>query len=201
MGLGVSFAFGALLGVFLGVLIGRARAAARGQGARAPSEGHAPTATPVTPPRSLPPEIQHVVLDEGSANVLNALNNRLAAIGALADLLHGSPLDPERARALMMLHGEVRRAAEITQHFLELAQHTEMLMKLLDFSLRRLRDSQPPRELRIGVTEGGPALVISLWDSGAPLSVEAEQRLVTPFRFTQSAGGGEIEFALARALA
>src|SRR2546427_12484202 len=115
MGLWVSFAFGALLGVFLGVLIGRARAAARGQGARAPSEGHAPTATPLAPPRSLPPEIQHVVLDEGSANVLNALNNRLAAIGALADLLHGSPLDPERARALMMLHGEVQRAAEITQ--------------------------------------------------------------------------------------
>ncbi len=248
MGLWVSFAFGALLGVFLGVLIGRARAAARGQGARAPSEGHAPTATP---PRSLPPEIQHVVLDEGSANVLNALNNRLAAIGALADLLHGSPLDPERARALMMLHGEVRRAAEITQHFLELAQHpigaaepsdcaivlngvlaeregtlkelgvkltrtiphelpmvacpmaqlTEMLMKLLDFALRRLRDSQPPRELRIAVSESGPSLSISLWDSGTPLSVEAEQRLVTPFRFTQSAGGGEIEFALARALA
>src|SRR3989454_7675590 len=74
----------------------------------------------------LPPEIQHVVLDEGSANVLNALNNRLAAIGALADLLHGSPLDPERARALMMLHGEVRRAAEITQHFLELAQHPKI---------------------------------------------------------------------------
>src|SRR5213592_524919 len=251
MGLWVSFAFGALLGVFLGVLIGRARAAARGQGARAPSEGHAPTATPMTPPRSLPPEIQHVVLDEGSANVLNALNNRLAAIGALPDLLHGSPLDPERARALMMLHGEVRRAAEITQHFLELAQHpigaaepsdcaivlngvlaeregtlkelgvkltrtiphelpmvacpmaqlTEMLMKLLDFALRRLRDSQPPRELRIAVSESGPSLTISLWDSGTPLSVEAEQRLVTPFRFTQSAGGGEIEFALARALA
>src|SRR5712691_8895547 len=251
MGLWVSFAFGALLGVFLGVLIGRARAAARGQGARAPSEGYAPTATPVAPPRSLPPEIQHVVLDEGSANVLNALNNRLAAIGALADLLHGSPLDPERARALMMLHGEVRRAAEITQHFLELAQHpigaaepsdcsivlngvlaeregtlkelgvklvrsiphelpmvacpmaqlTEMLMKLLDFALRRLRDSQPPRELRIAVSETGPSLTISLWDSGTPLSVEAEQRLVTPFRFTQSAGGGEIEFALARALA
>src|SRR5438132_13478451 len=39
------------------------------------------------------------------------------------------------------------------------------------------------------------------WASGTPLSVEAEQRLVTPFRFTQSAGGGEIEFALARALA
>src|SRR3989442_14835800 len=111
MGLWVSFAFGALRGVFLGVRVGRARAAARGRGARAPSEGHAPTATPLAPPRSLPPEIQHVVLDEGSATVLTALNNRLAAIGALADLLHGSPLDPERARALMMLHGEVRRAA------------------------------------------------------------------------------------------
>src|SRR5438046_5470440 len=78
---------------------------------------------PIPPQRFAPPEVQHVVLDEGSANVLNALNNRLAAIGALADLLHGSPLDPERARALMMLHGEVRRAAEITQHFLELAEH------------------------------------------------------------------------------
>src|SRR5207244_9605731 len=82
-----------------------------------------------------------------------------------------------------------------------MAQLTEMLMKLLDFSLRRLRDSQPPRELRIGVTEAGPSLVISLWDSGAPLSVEAEQRLVTPFRFTQSAGGGESQLAPARALA
>src|SRR5437868_13926029 len=82
-----------------------------------------------------------------------------------------------------------------------MAQLTEMLMKLLDFALRRLRDSQPPRELRIAVSESGPSLTISLWDSGTPLSVEAEQRLVTPFRFTQSAGGGEIEFALARALA
>src|SRR3989475_2533154 len=82
-----------------------------------------------------------------------------------------------------------------------MAQLTEMLMKVLDFSLRRLRDSQPPRELRIAVSEGGPSLIIALSDSGNPLSVEAEQRLVTPFRFTQSAGGGEIEFALARALA
>src|SRR3989442_112994 len=82
-----------------------------------------------------------------------------------------------------------------------MAQLTEMLMKLLDFSLRRLRDSQPPRELRIAVSESGPSLIIALSDSGNPLSVEAEQRLVTPFRFTQSAGGGEIEFALARALA
>ncbi len=244
MELWVSFGFGALIGAFIGALIGRQRAAARGAGTP-------PMNAPPPAPRFSPPEVQHVVLDEGSANVLNALNNRLAAIGALADLLHGSPLDPERARALMMLHGEVRRAAEITQHFLELAQHpigaaepsdcsivlngvlaeregtlkelgvklvrsiprelpmvacpmaqlTEMLMKLLDFALRRLRDSQPPRELRIAVSETGPSLSISLWDSGTPLSVEAEQRLVTPFRFTQSAGGGEIEFALARALA
>src|SRR2546428_431938 len=246
MELWVSFAFGALIGVFLGVLIGRARAAARGRRVPAASEGPAPSAMPTTPPRSLPPEIQHVVLDEGSANVLNALNNRLAAIGALADLLHGSPLDPERARALMMLHGEVRRAAEITQHFLELAQHpigaaepsdcaivlngvlaeregtlkelgvkltrtiphelpmvacpmaqlTEMLMKLLDFALRRLRDSQPPRELRIAVSEGGPSLSISLWDSGTPLSVEAEQRLLTPVPVTHSAGRRGVRFPL-----
>ena len=244
MELWVAFAFGALVGTFVGVFVGRHRAAA--------TRRAAPPVTPAPTPRTpLPAEVKHVVLDEGSANVLNALNNRLAAIGALADLLHGSPLDPERARALMMLHGEVRRAAEITQHFLELAEHpvgaaepsdaaivlngvlaerepvfrelgvkvvraipqelpmvacpmaqlTEMLMKLLDFSLRRLRDSQPPRELRIAVSESGPSLIIALSDSGNPLSVEAEQRLVTPFRFTQSAGGGEIEFALARALA
>src|SRR5207249_3657827 len=233
MELWVAFGFGALIGAFIGTIIGRQRAAARG--AAAP-----PVAPPPPAARFAPPEVQHVVLDEGSANVLNALNNRLAAIGALADLLHGSPLDPERARALMMLHWEVRRAAEITQHFLELAQHpigaaepsdcsivlngvladregtlkelgvklvrsiphelpmvacpmaqlTEMLMKLLDFALRRLRDSQPPRELRIAVSGTGPSLTISLWDSGTPLSVEAEQRLVTPFRFTQSARGG-----------
>jgi len=30
-----------------------------------------------------------------------------------------------------------------------MAQLTEMLTKLLDFSLRRLRASQPPRELRL----------------------------------------------------
>src|SRR5438445_179383 len=234
MELWIPFAFGGLVGALLGFVIGRHRAAV----SRGPQVAAAGAPPPTRP--APPPEIQHVVLDEGSANVLNALNNRLAAIGALADLLHGSPLDPERARALMMLHGEVRRAAEITQHFLELAQHpigaaepsdcsivlngvlaeregtlkelgvklvrniphelpmvacpmaqlTEMLMKLLDFALRRLRDSQPPRELRIAVSETGPSLTISLWDSGTPLSVEAEQRLVTPFRFTQSAGGG-----------
>jgi len=207
-----------------------------------------PAPAPRPPPAA---DIKRVVLDEGSANVLNALNNRLSAIGALADLLHGSPLDPERARALVLLHGEVRRAAEITSHFLELAEHpagaaepcdaavvisgvlaerestfrelgvqviraipgdlpmvacpmaqlTEMLTKLLDFSMRRLRAAQPPRELRLDAIATGPSVVLSLWDSGTPLSVEAEQRLVSPFRFTQSGGGGEVEFALARALA
>src|SRR5213595_1323229 len=220
MELWVAFGFGGAVGALIGYLLGRLKQVPALSRARpAPPSQPPPFSKPSTPSA---PDVKHVVLDEGSANVLNALNNRLAAIGALADLLHGSPLDPERARALMMLHGEVRRAAEITQHFLELAQHpigaaepsdasivlngvlaeregtlkelgvklvrsiphdlpmvscpmaqlTEMLMKLLDFSLRRLRDSQPPRELRIGVTEGGPALVISLWDSGAPLSVE-----------------------------
>src|SRR5438270_215018 len=115
MGLWVAFGFGALVGAFIGVLIGRLRTAQ--------TTNTTPAVSPPSAQRFAPPEVQHVVLDEGSANVLNALNNRLAAIGALADLLHGSPLDPERARALMMLHGEVRRAAEITQHFLELAQH------------------------------------------------------------------------------
>ena len=241
MELWVPFAFGALAGGVVAYLIGR-------RSALAPQ----PRPTPVPPPRpsTSPTAVKRVALDEGSANVLNALNNRLSAIGTLGDLLHGSPLDPERARALVMLHGEVRRAAEITQHFLELVEHpvgaaepsdlgvvvngvlaerdatirelrvrvtraipdhlslvacpmgqlTEMLTKLLDFSLRRLRESNGERELRVQVTETGPSHVISLWDSGAPLAVEAEQRLVTPFRFTQG-GGGEIEFALARALA
>src|SRR6266545_1885013 len=196
MELWVAFGFGAAVGALIGYLLGRHK--------QVPEPARTRPAPPSQPPPSskssiASPDVKHVVLDEGSANVLNALNNRLAAIGALADLLHGSPLDPERARALMMLHGEVRRAAEITQHFLELAQHpigaaepadcsivlngvlaeregtlkelgvklvrtiphelpmvacpmaqlTEMLMKLLDFALRRLRDSQPPRELRI----------------------------------------------------
>jgi CheY-like chemotaxis protein len=236
----VPFLFGAATGVLLGYLLGR-------RATPAPP----PRVTPVPPrPSGTGASVKRVALDDGSANVLNALNNRLSAIGTLADLLHGSPLDPERARALMMLHGEVRRAAEITQHFLELVEHpvgaaepsdlavvingvlserdttirelgvrvtraiperlsmvacpmaqlTEMLTKLFDFSLRRLREATNDRELRIEVTETGPSHVIALWDSGAPLAVEAEQRLVSPFRFTQG-GGGEIEFALARALA
>ena len=245
MELWVAFGFGAAVGALIGYLLGRQRQAPASQARPAPPSPTPPSVKPSSP------SVKHVVLDEGSANVLNALNNRLAAIGALADLLHGSPLDPERARALVLLHGEVRRAAEITSHFLELAAHpagaaepcdaavvingvlaerestfrelgvkvmravpadlpmvscpmaqlTEMLTKLLDFSLRRLRASQPPRELRIEAIATGPSIVVSLWDSGTPLAVEAEQRLTSPFRFTQSGGGGEVEFALARALA
>jgi CheY-like chemotaxis protein len=250
MELWVAFGFGAGVGVLLGFLFGRQRRPA-GQATPSVAVAPPPLHPAPAPPHPSAPEIRHVVLDEGSANVLNALNNRLAAIGALADLLHGSPLDPERARALMMLHGEVRRAAEITSHFLELAEHpigaaepsdagvaingvlserdatfrelgvrvirnipgnlpmvacpmgqlTEMLTKLLDFALRRLRDAPPPRELRVDASETGPSLVLALWDSGPPLPVEAEHRLVSPFRFTQTGGGGEVEFALARALA
>jgi len=245
MELWVAFGFGAAVGALIGYLLGRQKQV------RAPQARPAPPSPPPPTVKPSAPSVKHVVLDEGSANVLNALNNRLAAIGALADLLHGSPLDPERARALVLLHGEVRRAAEITSHFLELAAHpagaaepcdaavvingvlaerestfrelgakvmravpadlpmvscpmaqlTEMLTKLLDFSLRRLRASQPPRELRIEVIATGPSIVVSLWDSGTPLAVEAEQRLTSPFRFTHSGGGGEVEFALARALA
>src|SRR5881628_131252 len=117
MELWVAFGFGAAVGALIGYLLGRLRQVP------GPQARPAPPSQP--PPSSKPPTatVKHVVLDEGSANVLNALNNRLAAIGALADLLHGSPLDPERARALVLLHGEVRRAAEITSHFLELAAH------------------------------------------------------------------------------
>src|SRR3989442_10488476 len=96
MELWIPFAFGGLVGAAAGILVARFRAAAR-RGTKAA----APSAPPPPPPRVAPaPEVKRVALDEGSANVLNALNNRLAAIGALADLLHGSPLDPERARAL-----------------------------------------------------------------------------------------------------
>ena len=73
MELWVAFGFGALIGVFVGTLVGRARAA---------RTSAAPPVAPPPPQRFAPPEVQHVVLDEGSANVLNALNNRLAAIGA-----------------------------------------------------------------------------------------------------------------------
>src|SRR5258708_4229997 len=237
MALWVPFLFGAGVGALLGFLLGRAR--------RAPG----PPPPPPTP-RVSRPDVRRVALDDHAANVLNALNNRLAAIAALADLLQGASLDPERTHALTTLHAEVRRAAEITRQFLDLTDHgvgaaepadvalvlagllvdrdvtvrelgvkvartlpnlplaacpapqlTEMFGRLLDFALRRLRDSRPPRELRIELSETGPSLTVALWDSGAPLSPEAEQRLASPFRFTHAGGGGEVEFAVARALA
>jgi len=219
MELWVAFSFGAGVGALLGYMFGRRR--------RAP----APPA-PRPTPRPGSGEVRRVVLNEGAANVLNALNNRLAAIEGLVELLReaGGTGDAERQRALGMLQGEVRRAAEISQHFLELAERettlkelgvkavraapggvtmvacprvqlTDILTRLVDFALRRLREAPAPRELRVAISEAGPSVAIALWDSGAPLSVEAEQRLVSPFRFTYSGGGGEIEFALARALA
>src|SRR2546427_6611319 len=120
MELWVAFGFGAAVGALIGYLLGRQRQVPAGSRARPAPPSQPP---PPSKPSTASPDFKHVVLDEGSANVLTALTNRLAAIGALADLLHGSPLDPERARALVLLHGEVRRAAEITSHFLELAAH------------------------------------------------------------------------------
>src|SRR6266568_418598 len=102
MELWVAFGFGAAVGALIGYLLGRLK--------QVPAAARARPAPPAPPPPSSKPsaasssDVKHVVLDEGSANVLNALNNRLSAIGALADLLHGSPLDPERARALVLLH-------------------------------------------------------------------------------------------------
>src|SRR6266516_5939933 len=114
MALWVPFLFGIGVGALIGFLLGRQRR---------PGPLATPAPTPRVPASSNP--VTHVALDERSANVLNALNNRLAAIGALTDLLSGSALDPDRARALASLHGEVRRAAEITEHFLELAEHPQ----------------------------------------------------------------------------
>jgi CheY-like chemotaxis protein/signal transduction histidine kinase len=242
MALWIPFAFGALLGALFGFLVGRQYGATR----RRLEIGLAPA-----PPTPRPtPDAGKLRLDEGAANVLNALNNRLAAITALAELLQGPGPEAERSRALGLFQGEVRRAAEITARFLDLAtnpagtaepanvapvldkvladrdvtirelgvtlvrnvppnlppvacapaQLEEMLTRLADFALRRLREGAPPRELRITAGETGPAVSIAVSDSGPPLSVAAEQQLVSPFRFAQG-GGGEIEFALARALA
>ena len=105
MELWVPFFFGVGVGALLGYLFGRRRR---------PAATPAPRPTPRASGGS--GELRRVVVDEGAANVLNALNNRLSAIGGLADLLRESGLDEERQRALLLLHSEVRRAAEITQH-------------------------------------------------------------------------------------
>src|SRR6266566_4522524 len=106
MELWVAFGFGAAVGALIGYVLGRQT--------QAPAPSRARPAPPSQPPpssrssNSASPDVKHVVLDEGAANVLNALNNRLAAIGGLADLLHGSPLDPERTlgRRLVMGFGQ-----------------------------------------------------------------------------------------------
>lgn len=247
MQLWMVFAAGAVAGLVLGFL-----AARRWRRSASPTATAVPPAPPPAAPSPAPAvEAKRVVLDEGSANVLNALNNRLAAIGALADLVRGSPLNPLGANALTMLHGEVRRAAEITQHFVNLAEPrlggvepadvstalqsvlaarqaklkelavllsraipeqlpavacpkselTEMLTRLTGFSLRRLRDSRPPRELRIQATASGPSVSIAFSDSAGALSAEAEQQLASPFRTGESSGTAQIEFAVARAMA
>src|SRR5436190_24167243 len=108
MELWVAFGFGAAVGALIGHLLGRLKP----RPAATPIRAVATPPPPPPKPRLSPTEVKHVVLDEGSANVLNALNNRLAAIGGLADLLHGRPLDPARARAPVRLPGAVRRAAE-----------------------------------------------------------------------------------------
>lgn len=238
MGLWVAFLFGAALGAILGHALGR-RAGARMRAFATP-----PILQPRAPAAPVPP-----AAGPGADDVLNALNNRLAAVSALADLLPAEGLSASHTRALEALHAEVRRAADLTAHFRELAQQPgasgqsvafppvlatvlaersatlrtlevtvtqhvpevlpriecpetvlhEIMARLVDFSLHRLGAAKPPRELRLEASESGPSLVIVLSDSGAPLSVTAEERLLTPFRFTQG-GGGEIEFALARAL-
>src|SRR6266540_1767017 len=195
MELWVAFGFGAAVGALIGYLLGRQKQVLAAARARPAPPSQPPPSTPASP------DVKHVVLDDGSANVLNALNNRLAAIGALADLING--VLAERESTFRELGVKLVRSvpADLPMVACPMAQLTEMLTKLLDFSLRRLRAAQPPRELRLDVIATGPSIVASLWDSGTPLAVEAEQRLTSPFRFTQSGGGGEVEFALARALA
>jgi len=222
-------------GVAVGFLLGRL-ARRRGGGT-------------VTAPAPQP--MRRVVVDQGAANALNALNNRLSAISALGDLLQDTAPDAKTARAITTLQGEVRRAAEVTQHFFDLAelpvgaadsadvgaavdgvladrQHklaslevqvtrvlpdapplvacppanlNEVLGRLVDFCLRRLRDSKPPRQLRLEVTATAPSVVITLADNGPTLSPEAEHELAMPFRTAAGSGSAEIDFALARALA
>src|SRR5512145_3053402 len=161
MELWVAFGFGAGVGALIGYLLGRQRELPPPPVPVRPRvAAPQPRQSPAPSKSALPADLKPVVLDEGSANVLNALNNRLAAIGALADLLHGSPLDPERARALVLLHGEVRRAAEITSHFLELAQHPAGAAEPCDAAVvisGVLADRESTfRELGVNVTRAVP---------------------------------------------
>src|SRR5437867_13077035 len=109
MELWVAFGFGAAVGALIGYVLGRQTQLPAPSRARPPPPSQPPASSRSS--NSASPDVKHVVLGEGSANVLNALTNRLAAIGGLAELRPGSPLGPARAPALVLLHGEVRRAA------------------------------------------------------------------------------------------
>src|SRR6266545_733879 len=202
MGLWVAFGFGAAVGALLGFLLGRQRR---------PAPSVAPLPPPPPPPPTPTARARALMMLHGEVRRAAEITNHFLE---LTDHPIGAA---EPCDATVVLSGVL---AERDATFRELAvrvirnvpanlpmvacpmgQLTEMLTKLLDFALRRLRDAPPPRELRLDATETGPSLVLALWDSGPPLPVEAEQRLVSPFRFTQTGGGGEVEFALARALA
>src|ERR1043165_7705924 len=195
MELWVAFGFGAAVGALVGYLLGRRKQVPLAVARPAPPSQPPPSSKPSTPSN-----VKHVLLDKGSANVLNALNNRLAAIGALADLLHGSPLDPERARALVLLHGEVRRAAEITSHFLELAAHPAGAAEPCDaavvFNGVLAERESTFRELGVKLMRSVPA---DLPMVACPMA-QLTQMLTKLLEFWLG-GGGEVEFALARALA
>jgi len=242
MGLWVAFIFGAALGGLLGHSLGR-RAGARVR-ANVPKPPAGVFSGGPSTSRQTPSDD-----DVGADDVLNALNNRLASVSALAQLLPEQGAAAEHTRVLAAMHAELRRAADLTAHFrdfsgrrstpgehvafgpildsvlkerdatlktlavkvardvpedlppVECAAQTlqGIMAKLMDFSVHRLQAARPPRELRVSASETGPSLVVTVSDSGAPLSVTAEEQLATPFRYTQG-GGGDIDFALARAM-
>src|SRR2546428_8336963 len=64
------------------------------------------------------------------------------------------------------------------------AQLTDILTRLVDFALRRLRDAPAPRELRVAISEAGPPPALAPGGSGRPPPGEAEQRPLAPVPFT-----------------
>jgi len=108
VGLWVAFLFGAALGGLLGHALGR-RAGARARAMNPPRIASSAVA------RSAPEE------DVGADDVLNALNNRLAAVSALAELIPAEGLAADHTKVLATMHVELKRAADLTAHFRELA--------------------------------------------------------------------------------